>query len=260
MIKNKNLAIQFFTDIHNYDLSFMPEKTHADILVCSGDLDTGFNTQKLVTSIQTEHDKPFYSALGNHDFWNGSSLEVGMSYQKWLDYYKSISNDNIRFLNNETIVVNEVALIFSTLWTDFDRNNIQLKMMASGISKDFQKIELEDDFIYSDFMYNLYLESRHFIIQELEKHSDKKCVVVTHNPPSIKCNIKYDITLSSYYWVGYMEDIIARYQPALWLSGHMHNFFDEVIHGTRVVINPANTVINNKSSDPDFKFNFVIEV
>lgn len=252
------MLLQPFTDIHNYDLSFMPEKTNADILICSGDFDMGIRAKKWGDNVVEIHEKPLLSGLGNHDYWNTS--EASFTIEEWIEKYRSFNNDKLKFLEMETIVIEDVAFIFATLWSDFNNQNFITMLGAKSISKDFVKIHNKEGSVSPNDIYQRHLTSREFIIQELEKHSDKKCVVVTHYPPSMMCNTTFQVTDTGYYWCAQMEDIIQRYQPKAWLSGHMHNFFDSMMGNTRVVINPAGKIVNGQAQIKTFKNNFVIEV
>ncbi len=252
------MLIQPFSDIHNYDLSFMPEKTIADILICAGDFDMGLNAQKWANGVVDVHDKKMLITPGNHDYWNTS--RANFTVDEWIEKYRSFNNDKVLFLERETIVIDNVAFIMATGWTDFNNQDLITMMDSKAISKDFVKIHNKDCAISPQDIYERHLQAREFIIQELEKHSDKKCVVVTHYPPSISCNNSFKITNVSYYWCGQMEDIIRRYQPALWISGHMHNFFDQMFGDTRVILNPAGKIINGVSQLETFKNDFVVEV
>ncbi len=256
--KKSELTIQPFSDIHSYDGSYMPPITNADIIVCAGDIDLGTNTGDWIKRVEDTHQKPIISALGNHDFWNTSFADK--SIDEWVEYYRSLNTEKTSFMQNETREINGIVFIVSTLWTDFDKMN-NLTIATSKISKDFTKIrKTNQNNITQNEMYELYQESRTFIINELEKNKDKKCVVVTHYPPSISCNVSYRITAVSYYWVGFMEDIISRYQPVAYISGHMHNFYNEKFGETNVIINPAGKVINGISQESSFKDGFVFNV
>lgn len=244
------MDIQFFSDTHNYDLSYQPKKTNADVLVCLGDWDMGLNSEKWDKQVLQEHEKPFIKILGNHDVWNDSRIDF--TIEKWHKYYKSLEkNKNLFYLINETKVIDNVAFIGTTLWTDFNNYNL-ITVNASNISKDFSKIyEKYSVLIKPEYMYQMFLQAKEFIISELEKHSDKKCVVLTHFPPSIACS-GYDITPVSHYWCGNMENVISRYQPALWLSGHMHISYDSMFGNTRVILNPAGKIKNGIWSNEHF--------
>ena len=54
-----------------------------------------------------------------------------------------------------------------------------------------------------------------------------------------------------------LERIIARYQPALWIHGHMHNGVDVTLGQTRVLANPAGY---NSAENPDYDPALCIEL
>lgn len=253
------MIIQPFSDIHCYDLSYIPKKTNSDILLCAGDFDMGINTPIWANKVIDVHDKPMLAGLGNHDFWNTSGADK--TIDEWVEYYESLNNDKLKFLQNKVEVIDDVAFIVSTLWTDFDRESLITMSSAKSISKDFSKIRINNQGnITPNEMIQLYKKSRDFIIEQLEIHSDKKTVVVTHYPPTIQSNVSFSITPVSFYWCGFMEDVISHYQPNAWVSGHMHNFFDEMLGNTRLILNPAGKVIKGKIQMNDFIDGFTFEV
>lgn len=253
------MIIQPFSDIHCYDLSYMPKKTNADILICAGDFDMGIHTKKWANKVVEEHDKTMLVGLGNHDFWNTSN--ANMTVDEWVHYYETLNTDKLKFLQNRVEIIDDVVFIFSTLWTDFDKESNLTISTAKNISKDFSKIRVNNQGNITPYdMLNLYKEARNFIIKQLELYSNKKTVVVTHYPPTIQSNVSFDITPVSFYWCGFMEDVISIYQPNAWISGHMHNFFDKMLGDTRLILNPAGKIINGKIQMDDFVDGFTFEI
>lgn len=247
---DKKLILQPFSDIHNYDRSYIPPITDADIIVCAGDMDIGYNISDWVKRVEDIHQKPMICGLGNHDFWNTSTANLTVS--EWVEHYRSCNTDLTQFMYNETKIIGNYAIIVATMWTDFQGEN-PICIRDSKLAKDFTRIRVNDESnITAQQMLLLYKEARDYIVQELEKHKDKKCIVVTHYPPTISCNISFTITPVSYYWVGFMEDIIEKYQPAAWISGHMHNTFIKKFGNTQFVMNPAGKVKNGVIQNPDF--------
>ena len=101
------MLIQPFSDIHNYDLSYRPNKTNADLLICVGDFDMGFNTPKWLNPMIDYSDTKFLGVLGNHDYWNTHS-EKQYNIEEWNSFYKSLENDKVSFLINETKIINGI--------------------------------------------------------------------------------------------------------------------------------------------------------
>ncbi|MDX9710663.1 MAG: hypothetical protein RBT64_14025, partial [Trichloromonas sp.] len=53
-----------------------------------------------------------------------------------------------------------------------------------------------------------------------------------------------------------LEKLIATYQPALWVHGHLHDFYDYRIGATRVVCNP----IGYPEAKSACRRNFLVEI
>ena len=53
------------------------------------------------------------------------------------------------------------------------------------------------------------------------------------------------------------EAVIARYEPALWIHGHMHNNVDVTLGATRVLANPGGY---NAEENPDYDPQLCVEL
>ena len=103
-------------------------------------------------------------------------------------------------------------------------------------------------------------EDRAFIEGELEEaeRSGLTPVVVTHHALSPKCIRPW--FAKSRLNPGFASDldaVIARYQPPLWIHGHMHDRLDETLGETRVVCNPGGY---GRVEGHEFDPAFVVEV
>ena len=103
-------------------------------------------------------------------------------------------------------------------------------------------------------------EERAFIERELEKaeKSGLTPVVITHHAPSPRCIRPW--FKGSRLNLGFASDldsVNARYQPPLWVRGHMHDRVGETLGETRVVCNPGGY---NRVEGHEFAPAFVVEV
>ena len=83
---------------------------------------------------------------------------------------------------------------------------------------------------------------RAFIERELEnaEHAGDRVVVITHHAPSprsIRPWFKGDPYNCAF--ASDLDRVIERYQPELWIHGHMHDPVDERLGRTRLLANPA---------------------
>ena len=83
---------------------------------------------------------------------------------------------------------------------------------------------------------------RAFIERELEEaeRAGDRAVVITHHAPSPR-SIRpwYDGDPFNCAFASNLDRLIERYQPELWIHGHMHDPVDEQLGKTRLVANPA---------------------
>ena len=103
-------------------------------------------------------------------------------------------------------------------------------------------------------------EHRAFIEGELEEaeRSGLTPVVVTHHAPHRKCVRPW--FAKSRLNPGFASDldsVIARYQPPLWVHGHMHDAIEEWIGETQIRCNPYGYSL---AETGDFNPDLVIEI
>ena len=84
-------------------------------------------------------------------------------------------------------------------------------------------------------------EDRAFIEAELSKARDAglAAVVITHHAPSPRCVRPWFASSSlNAGFASDLEETTARFRPALWVHGHIHDAVDETLGETRVIANP----------------------
>jgi hypothetical protein len=184
---------------------------------------------------------------GNHEFYRGDELHglIAESRRK-----ANGAERRIIFLEQESWAYTTpdgeaVRFIGAALWTDFglyDDPKISMNDAARRIN-DFRLISIRDQAgcrrLVPEDTVRLHKAARAFIESELAKPFDGKSVVVTHHAPSPRSiDRKFKGSLLNPAFASNLEDLIERYQPALWVHGHMHDSFDYRIGRTRVVCNP----------------------
>ena len=84
--------------------------------------------------------------------------------------------------------------------------------------------------------------ARHFVEEELVRaeNAGERAVVITHHAPSRRSIRRWfqDDPLNPAF-ASDLDRLIERYQPALWVHGHMHDPADERLGKTRLVANPV---------------------
>ena len=101
---------------------------------------------------------------------------------------------------------------------------------------------------------------RELIDLDLATSFDGPTVVVTHHAPhprSLRSPMFIDDTDASF--ASDLSAVIERYEPALWIHGHLHNASDYQVGATRVVCNPRGYVTFRSKSGAEASENFFFD-
>lgn len=251
------MRIQVVSDLHlEFDDVVIPNGG-ADVLVLSGDIATakslGEKTKDSVsdgklfmryrdffTRVSRDFAHVVYVA-GNHEFY-GSTYETGLRSLRNF----CASFDNVYFLDDAHIDIEDTRFIGATLWTDVNRGNPLYKQYAKDGMNDYHSIRVEASGTYRkmkpDDTIERHIRSLSYICDRVREHD--KCVVATHHAPTAK-SVQPE-------WVGHALtpcyysdlDFLIMDRPAikLWTHGHIHASSDYMVEGCRVVANPRGYV------------------
>lgn len=232
------------------------------ILICAGDMgkmqeyDT---TYKKLFKILGDRFKEVICVPGNHSWY--STIGVwGKESEFWRE--KKLP-DNVHYLDNRFIIIDDVVFIGSCLWTSFDNLNPVAMHHASKVMNDFHTIKTgyrvqEGPYVNSqtarltpEQTVERHKESVEYLRDTLEMFRGNKCVVVTHHAPcsqSVHSYYKGDILNAAYYTD--LSELILEYQPYLWVHGHMHETMSYKIGETNVCVN----ALGYHASSLNYKF------
>lgn len=227
-----------------FEFYLRPPQPEADVLVLAGDIHTG------ASGIEWASRKfriPTVTVLGNHEFYTWDEMS------ETTDKIRQAANTASRkviFLENDvwtyrTPEGEDIRFLGTALWTDFALYDAPAISMADAQQRinDFRLIRIQDGqklraLTPADTV-RMHQAARAFLETELAKPFNGKTVVVTHHAPSPRSiDRKYKGSLLNPAFASNLEDLIERYQPELWVHGHMHDSFDYRIGKTRVVCNP----------------------
>ena len=176
---------------------------------------------------------------GNHEFYHGE-------FHRGVDHLREecAKFPNVYFLERDCQFINDVLFVGGTLWTDMNKGDPLTQHAISDMMNDFRVIR-NDNHGYTKLR-PAHVMDRHrktvgYIQQIVDANKDKKCVVVGHHAPSYQSiaeQYKHDTLMNGGYASDLSEFILDRPQIKLWTHGHMHQTFDYMIGGTRVVCNP----------------------
>jgi Icc-related predicted phosphoesterase len=244
------------SDVHATPSDLRPDTItvpEADVCVVAGDasdfFDQGIDFLKRVISPFI----PVVAVLGNHDFF-GNSIESVLEAAQ-----EQTAGTNIRYLENDVVVLGDVRIIGATLWTDFEilwggGDEIQSveERRAFAISfcrrymLDFREIFRSDAFpdgmpglVTSREFVSRHARSRAFIEAELAKAWSGTTLVLTHHAPSPRSLLpRFAGHPSNAAFASDLTSVINTRKPDYWVHGHIHEAADYYEHDTRVICNP----------------------
>lgn len=270
------MKVKFISDFHTefmqfnkldktIERKFPTEEDDKDtILCCAGDMGLFSHypsTYKPFFAIMSKRFREVICISGNHSYYN-----TGWWGQEKLFWADKKLPKNVHYLNNTVKVIDGVAFIGSTLWTNFHNSDPIAMFTAQRGMNDFivikkremevgpygsvynsQKLTPEDSIVRFN-------ESIAFITEMLDKYKTIPCVVVTHHAPSadsIGAMWKGSILNAAYY--SNLEPFIMDHpQIKYWHHGHMHSSFRYMVGETEIICNPFGYYYQeeNKTFDP----------
>jgi hypothetical protein len=256
------MKVNLISDLH---LEFSTDFTlpGGDVLIVAGDMCEAKNLrqeryQDWIFENFAKYREVVY-VLGNHEHY-------GMRVQKTKEFVEEYLPNNVRVLENQTHVIDDVLFVGGTLWTDMNRGDPLTLLRCQQDMSDYRHITMYDSTkqvyhkltpAYTTVMHQA---TRDYIVETCRNNPDKKIVVVTHMLPSMSAiseQYREDHTLNGAYASNL--DNIFWYYPNIrvWCFGHTHSFIDMAINETRLLCNPrgyAGMETRAMQFDPAFSF------
>lgn len=208
--------------------------------------------------------KRFFKVLyiaGNHEYYGGNYLMTSIKIADALEPF-----NNIHFLENQRMEIDNIVFICATLWTDFNDNDPICMFDAKHKMNDYKTIRHGSSnepwrrkFSPED-AYVIHKTSKEFIFKTL-KHKDenKTYIVMTHMAPSeLSVSPEFEGDRLNGAYVSNLEEDILNSKPDFWFHGHVHSTFDYMLGDTRIICNPAGYV--EMEENPNFDPLFSIEL
>jgi|AGFT01.1.fsa_nt_gi Calcineurin-like phosphoesterase. len=258
-----------FSDIHG-GIGYLHDDDYSDtILIIAGDYDET-KRSRYRTGIEAlcKQFKNVVLVPGNHEYY-GSNIHKTHKVLQQMD--DEISN--FIFMQDNYCWIDDVLIVGSTLWTDFNKGDPLVKFDARMKMNDYKhirhgpvnepwktKLTVED----VEFMHH---KSKKYIkmIVDTERdlvHNDIKIVVVTHHAPSYQSvSTKYKNDSLNGCYCSDMDQYIEELGVDVWIHGHVHSSFDYNIGKTRIICNPRGyESFSGASENFDYSPKFIFEV
>lgn len=207
-----------------------------DVLVLAGDIHSGStNVARVLRKFASLGWRHIVYVPGNHEYYGTSFSDFN---SKIYDRVKDLPNVHV-LLDGYTII-DGVAFVGSTLWTNFG-NSVHCQLQAKRYIADFKLIKDFDVFTCEQEFYDSYDFIRGAVsgLRGLVDHT----VVVTHFLPSHHCvhsRWKSDpsTSLLNHYFANDLDHYIETLEDVTWICGHTHDPFDIKLASTRIIANP----------------------
>lgn len=226
------MKIHVLSDLHLEGRDFIPPHTDADVVVLAGDIDVGVGA---IRWAQMVFNTPVIYVLGNHEYYR-SDLSL-------IHRMRELSEGtNVHVLERDSVVIDGVKFLGTTLWTDFllygrDYRPDAMSDVERGLA-DFRLISDGGLPFTAARSLSLHEQSREWLDAELSSALENKRVVVTHHAPSLRSESDaYRGGRMSPGFISDLDDILAAHDINLWVHGHTHYSVDYVLNDVRVVSN-----------------------
>lgn len=254
------MKLQIFSDLH-VDVASVKKITIADdvdVVIVAGDTcERVLRAFEHLREIVPLH-IPIVMTMGNHEFYRRfipDELALARSHGPIF---------NIHVLENDTITLGGVRFVGATLWTDYcafgEANQTAVMNACTKTMNDHRLIGWQKRpwlrFRPQEAAL-LHHRSKTAIAEMLAVPFAGPTVVVSHHAVhwnSIHPRFRGDPVTGAF--VSDQSALIERYQPTLWVHGHVHNSTDCYIGPSRVICNPHGYGTEN----PAFNGALVVEI
>lgn len=212
-----------------------------DVLVLAGDIVTPSTMGSLDRICERYRDAKVIWVHGNHTYYGSERSWVQDASLKAQD-----KNPNLVWLDNDFYKHMGVRFVGTPLWFPATTETYLL-------SKNWSEFTMIPN--WNSWVYMAHEEARVFLYKNVEKGD----VVITHYLPSYRSvPSRFKLSPTNCFFVSDQTEVMAKFEPQLWLHGHTHDSADYKLLDVRVVCNP----FGYKEYGCNKKFNddFVIEV
>lgn len=229
------MRLHILSDLHLEFAPFELPKVEADVVILAGDVHPGFLGLKWIQDNIRE--VPVIYVMGNHEFYGKDIPKLTMEFKE------RTCGTNVHVLENDSIEIDGVKFLGTTLWTDFELDGDLIAGQAEAAFQmtDYRRIRLAPQ--YSKFRprdsRRMHLESVEWLKKQVANCSTVPKVVVTHHAPSRRSfkPQKQHHPLSPSY-ASNLDALVESSNARLWIHGHIHHCSDYTVGATRVLVNP----------------------
>ncbi|QEA12213.1 metallophosphoesterase [Comamonas flocculans] len=253
------MKIALLSDLHLSVHPMQPPPTEADVVVLAGDL----QRPQQAMAWARQYSRPTVFVAGNHEFFGS---DIGATYARLREH---AAGSAVRVLEQDEWRHQGVRFLGCTLWSDFrllqgDPGREQALQKITTFARDYTRIKVAPDFedCFSPALSQLLFDqSVSWLERRFAESFDGPTVVVTHFAPAHgSIAARFEGSPINAAFVSDLQAQILRWQPALWLHGHVHDSFDYRIGTTRVVANPRGYARDGVNENQAFDPSLVLQI
>ncbi|OJU91620.1 MAG: metallophosphoesterase [Burkholderiales bacterium 66-5] len=253
------MKIALLSDLHLSVQPMEPPPTDADVVVLAGDL----HRPGQAMAWARQYRQPTLFVAGNHEFFGGDLVGTDRALRQHA------AGSHVRILEQDEWHHQGVRFLGCTLWSDFrllasreERDAAIAKI--TQFARDYTRITVAPEFAdcftpaVSQLLFD---QSVAWLEKRFAEPFDGPTVVITHFAPARgSIAAKFAGSPINAAFISDLEPQIQRWQPALWLHGHVHDSFDYRVGRTRVVANPRGYARDGVNENVNFDPQLVLEV
>lgn len=239
------MKLRILSDLHLECYPFTIPTLEEDgqtVLILAGDI-CQFSLRQWLEPFLIQAGSQFRAVLyvpGNHEYYNSVWPRARLDATQWA------LPANVHILDRQKVVIDSVAFLGATLWTDVDRGDpLSMVAIRQGMA-DYAAIDVQDaqgarsPLSIGDTMRDHALSRQWFHTQlELATSEHEKVVMITHHgvtPKSIAP--QFEGSPLNPGFVSDLSGLLLAHSPDLVIHGHTHDSLDYYIGSTRVITNP----------------------
>lgn len=247
--------IWILSDLHLDDKSTYiptPPAEGYDVAVLAGDI--GPSPLKALWFAESTFAKPAIVVAGNHEYHSSGTYERKLSEGRRRSEKQF---QGAHFLENQSVVIAGMRFLGCTLWTDFALDDDQARGMhiAGTAMPEFMHLaKAGGGWMTAADILAIHYESIAWLDAMFAEPFDGPTVVITHHAPSkLSVSDEFQDSELNVAFASHLDRHIERWQPELWIHGHIHQSSDYDLSGTRVICNP-------KCGNQAFQKHMVVDV
>jgi Icc-related predicted phosphoesterase len=267
------MKLQLLSDLHlenNPDFLARPAP-QADLLILAGDIGSYQNGSRLADGdfglrrFSPRHGwpTPVLYIPGNHEY---DAADFDATHERLRALCAQL---DIRWLERESLVLDGVRFVGTTLWSDFDAMVRPTDTHTQALRKRGKAFRAANYYLskaattrngapfMAEEMREQALVCGQWLAQALAIPYDGPTVAVTHFAPTLaSADPRYGLTPGTAGFCNSLDDLLPSAQ--LWLHGHLHCAFDYVKDGCRIIANPLGYA--DKGEQDEFRPELTITV